>query len=587
MSKLITKPAYIEAVSLKKYKMAGAARPLMKLTGVDRINEICEQLDSPDERAFVDGFFSALDIQIEFDTRELRNVPSSGAFISIANHPFGILDGMILLKLLLDRRPDYKLGGNLLLQQIDPLQNFLLKPSSPSANELSFEHPDVTNQLRDHLVQGNGLGIFPSGVVSSFRPSQGGVVDPMWDRYAIKFIRHSKVPVVPIFVQGGNSAVFQLMSMFHPSLQKLAMPKETLRKQNSSIKVRIGKPISVEDLSSVKTNSRLSRYLRARTYSLGSALKVKPFFNNEQVTVSHNHIQDIAPAVDLAHIQKEIDHLRDSGSRYVQHQGFEGFIAEATQVPNLLQEIGRQREITFRAVGEGTNQASDLDEYDLYYYHLILWDNESKKVAGSYRLGKGDEIITKYGLRGFYTHSLFKIKRKFGNIMSKAVELGRSFIAQEYQRKRMPLFLLWRGINVFLERHPDMRYLVGPVSISNSYSRLSRSFIVAYIKQFYFDNKLSKLVKPRKKFRTKFAEREVASLMEGMTPDLHKADDVISSLEPSRFKMPVLIKKYIHQNARIIAFNVDPNFNDALDGFMILDLDNLPQATLDGLSRLQ
>jgi putative hemolysin len=254
-------------------------------------------------------------------------------------------------------------------------------------------------------------------------------------------------------------------------------------------------------------------------------------------------------------------------------------------IPQTLREIGRLREVTFRAVGEGTNKSIDLDEYDLYYDHLILWDRVAQKIAGAYRVGNGAHIIERYGAQGFYTSSLFKMGKELHPMLSQSLELGRSFIIEEYQRHRLSLFLLWKGILFYMMSKPHFRFIIGPVSISNNYQEVSKELIIQFIEKHYFDHNFAQFVKPRRAFKAKPHDLDTAALIEATQADLKKMDKVISDIEPSSFTMPVLLKKYLQQNAKIIAFNCDPKFNNALDGLMYLDLQNLPEDTVETLKR--
>ena len=252
-------------------------------------------------------------------------------------------------------------------------------------------------------------------------------------------------------------------------------------------------------------------------------------------------------------------------------------------MPVTLNEIGRLREITFREVGEGTNNSIDVDEYDLYYHQLIIWDKENKRIVGAYRLGKGKEIIEQYGIKGFYIESLFKIKKGFEYVLNESIELGRSFIVKEYQREPMALFLLWKGILYFLLKNPDYRYLIGPVS--NKYSTLSKVLIVEFIKANFFNNELARYIEPRTRFKVLFnqdIDKEV--MLEYTESDIKKFDKFIKEVEPY-YTMPVLLKKYLQQNAKIIGFNVDPAFNNCLDGLIILDLFDVPMETIESLTK--
>jgi hypothetical protein len=250
----------------------------------------------------------------------------------------------------------------------------------------------------------------------------------------------------------------------------------------------------------------------------------------------------------------------------------------------VIREIGRLRELTFREIGEGTNKSVDLDEYDIYYNHLFIWDTEAKVIVGAYRIGLGDEIFYSLGKKGFYVAELFKIKEQFTPVLKKSLELGRSFIRKEYQQKPLPLFLLWKGILKYLIDNPRYRYLIGPVSISNTFSKFSKSLIVDYINRNHFDDELAQYVRPRKKFKVDFSSVDTDLLMSG--EDSFKGlDNLISEVETRSMKVPVLLRQYIALNAKIICFNIDPKFADCLDGFLVLDLKKVPQDILEKLGK--
>jgi len=286
-------------------------------------------------------------------------------------------------------------------------------------------------------------------------------------------------------------------------------------------------------------------------------------------------------------ISKELQILevkRLKPESFILEQGdFRVYIGHSKELENILQEIGRLREITFRAVGEGSNEAIDIDEYDLYYRHLFIWDHKNEQIAGAYRIGKGDEIMKEHGKKGFYTQSLFRYKDEFVPILEQTVELGRSFVAKDYQTKPLPLFLLWRGILHFLLQNEQYRYIIGPVTISNQYSGIAKWMIIEFIKRNFYNAELAEMVKPRTEFEVKNKDRDEKLLDALNFTDLGKLDKLISEIEPSESKVPVLLKKYLKQNAKIIAFNIDPKFNNALDGLMILDMNDLPQGTIDKL----
>ena len=277
---------------------------------------------------------------------------------------------------------------------------------------------------------------------------------------------------------------------------------------------------------------------------------------------------------------REIEKLRENDSRLLESKNYEVFFASAKEIPNLLQEIGRLREITFREVGEGTNKPTDLDKFDKYYHHLLLWDREANKLVGAYRMGLGKEIYKKYGIAGFYIHTLFRFEPELYSMMENTIEMGRAFIIKEYQQKPMPLFLLWKGIVHVTLRYPEHKYLMGGVSISNQFSEFSKSLMIEFMKSHYYDPYIAQYIFPKKEFKVKLKDDDKDFVFDATKADMQKFDKIIDEIEPGALRIPVLIKKYVKQNARLVAFNVDPKFNNAIDGLMYIRVADLPESTV-------
>jgi putative hemolysin len=238
-------------------------------------------------------------------------------------------------------------------------------------------------------------------------------------------------------------------------------------------------------------------------------------------------------------------------------------------------ELGRKREETFRLVGEGTNKELDLDPFDVYYNHLIIWDSNENELVGSYRIGKGDEIIERFGMEGFYLSTLFTLNKKLTLTLRKSIELGRSFIAEPYQRKPTTLLLLWKGIHLFMEQNPTYNFLIGPVSISNNYSKNSKKSIISFSEMYLHENSIKKFIKPKNKFKSNsFSYEKVDKLVQRTHGDIDKLDQLIQESDNGK-KLPILLKKYIGLNAKIVAFNVDKKFNNCLDGFLFLEFNKI------------
>jgi putative hemolysin len=360
--------------------------------------------------------------------------------------------------------------------------------------------------------------------------------------------------VVPAFTLGANSMLFQFAGMLHPKLRTALLPHEYLNKKERPVEIRIGGVIPAARVADASSDEALMRYLRWRTYLLA----YKPRLRRTR--------RPAAAAGARPNISGEVEAL--GPDRCLAKAGdLEVYCAQAREIPRLLDEIGDLREITFRAVGEGTGRSRDLDEFDSFYLHLFSWDTKRKEVAGAYRLGLTDEILRARGIRGLYTSTQFRYGQDFVREIQPAIELGRSFIRQEYQRSFSSLLLLWKGIGRFIVDQPRYRFLFGPVSISNDYSQLSRKLLTEYLERNLLDERLSRMVKPRKPFRKFLVPKEAA-----WSADLEEFSEIIADLEPDGKGVPVLLRQYLKLGGKILGFNVDPKFSQTLDGLIVVDL---------------
>ena len=581
--KVITTEEFAKATKLDKLKMPGLAALLMELMKINQVNDLFAQAQPKQGPEFVDAILEGCGIDIEFDEKELKNIPTEGSFVAIANHPYGGIEGMVLLKILCMVRPDAKLMANFLLKKIPNLSDYFIAVN-PFEN---VEHSSSISGLKttlELLSKGTPIGIFPAGEVSTFKVDKKEITDRMWHPVVGKIIAKAKVPVVPIYFHGNNGLLFNFLSLIHPALRTAKLPSELFNKNGHTIKLRIGKPINIEDIPEYHNNTKLLNFLRARTYALGTGLEEeKKIFNPRNLFKIKKEPQDIVPEISADILEKEIAPLRDDYKVWTE-KNYEVFITPTSLIPNVIREIGRLREVTFREIGEGTNKATDLDEYDIYYHHLFIWDVQAKMIVGAYRIGLGDEIFYSIGKKGFYISELFKIKSQFTPVLKRSIELGRSWIRKEYQQKPLPLFLLWKGILKYLMENPRYRYLIGPVSISNTFSKFSKSLIVDYINRNHFDEEMAQFVKPRKKFKVDFSSIDTDLLMTG--DDTFKGlDNLIAEVDTHNMKVPVLLRQYIALNAKIISFNIDPKFADCLDGFLVLDLEKVPRDILEKLGK--
>jgi putative hemolysin len=578
---LVTAKEVAKAINTDKYGIFGTFSGwlLMKVLKISTLNEVYNRNKHLEDLDFLNAILDDLEIKFEIPEEDLKRLPKDGAYITISNHPLGGIDGILLLKLMLEREPNFKIIANFLLHRIVPLKKYIM-PVNPFENHKDAKSSvlGIKETLR-HLSDGKPLGMFPAGEVSTYKEGKL-MVDKTWEEGAIKVIRKAQVPVVPIYFHAKNSQLFYFLSKINDTLRTAKLPSELFSQKDRVIKVRIGKPISVNEQNEHTTLEDYSEFLRKKTYMLANPFeKETPFLPTPNLKLPKNP-KTIVTGASQDNMNQEVNALRNTDCRLLQSKNYEVFFAEASKIPNILHEIGRLREITFREVGEGTNESIDLDKYDQYYHHMFLWDDEAKKIAGAYRMGLGSEIFPKYGIEGFYLNELFRFERELHDMMSKSIEMGRAFIVKEYQQKPMPLFLLWKGIVHTTLRYPEHKFLLGGVSISNQFSDFSKSLMIEFMKSNYYDPYVAQYIHPKKEYKVKLKDADKDFIFDEAESDLNKFDKIIDELEPGSLRLPVLIKKYIKQNARVVAFNVDPLFNNAVDGLMYIRIADIPESTM-------
>ena len=552
----------------------------LKLTGLSNMNQFYKKHKDLSGTEFCDKVLSSYDIEFDIPEEDLKRLPKDGAFITISNHPLGGIDGILLLKLLVSHRSDFKIMANFLLQKLDPLAPYIL-PVNP------FEdRKDIKSSLAGfrsaltHLKEGKPLGIFPAGEVSTKK--EGKIyVDKKWEDSALKLIKKANVPVVPVYFHAKNSRLFYRMSKWSDVLRTAKLPSELISQWRRPIKVRIGQPISVKTQEEYSSLEDFSELLRKKTYMLSNTFEKERLLDGLPSSLKIPKApKEIASGGSQEVMVAEITALQKKECRLLQSKNYEVYLAVASDIPNILQEIGVQREITFREIGEGTNKAIDLDHFDYYYRHLFLWDTEKQLVVGAYRMGFGAEIFKEKGIDGFYLQDLFRFEPELYGMMQNSMELGRAYIIKQYQQKPMPLFLLWRGIVHTTLRYPEYKYLIGGVSISNQFSNFSKSLMIEFMKSNYWDPYVAQYVRPKKEFKVKLKDADKEFIFDETKADLNKFDKLINEVEPGNLRLPVLIKKYIKQNGKLVAFNVDPLFNNAVDGLLYIKIDELPESTV-------
>lgn len=581
---LVSAKEIARVIKLDKYGVLGTLTGwiLMKVLKISQLNKIYDRNKHLEDVTFLNAILNEFQIEFEIDPEELKRLPKQGPYITISNHPLGGIDGILLLKLMREHDPDFKIIANFLLHRIEPLKPYIMAVNPFENHKDSKSSVLGLKETLKHLKEGKPLGIFPAGEVSNFEEDDK-IVDKPWEEGALKLIKKAEVPVVPIYFHAKNSQLFYLLSKINPTLQTAKLPSELLTQKDRVIRVRIGKPIPVsEQIEHGSTIEELGKFLRKKTYLLANTTKEdkKVYIKIPSFKLPTPRPEEIERPVLQDLMIQEIEELRKGKDRLLQSKNYEVFLTESNKIPNILKEIGRLREITFRAVGEGTNKSIDLDQYDAYYHHMFLWDNDAKCIAGAYRMGLGNQIYKAHGIEGFYLTELFKMEPELYPMMEQSIEMGRAFIVGSYQQKPMPLFLLWKGIVHTTLRYPEHKYLIGGVSISNQFSDFSKSLMIEFMKSHFYDPYVAQYVQAKKEYKVKLKDADKDFVFNEAEADLNKFDRLIEEVEPGGLRLPVLIKKYIKQNARVVAFNVDPLFNNAIDGLMYIRIADLPESTV-------
>lgn len=555
---------------------------LYNLLGLNDLNALYLRNNQYDSPEFEGKLLEDLGVQYEVIEDDLKRIPKEGPFIVVANHPLGGLDGIIFLKILSELRPDFKIIANFLLHRIEPLKPRIF-PVNPfeTRQDMRSSLLGMKDAFR-HVKSGHPLGIFPAGEVSQ-RDEEKNIIDREWQLPVMKLIQKTKVPVIPMYFKARNSEWFYRLGSLHPDIQTSMIVRETLRPRIKPVKIRIGKPISPKSLEEYNDIEKFTEYIRKKTYVLDSTFD-QP--KSIQQTIAKNipsikaKAKKIIAETNVNLLEKDIQKLKDTDNHLFTNNNYECYFAPCDKIPNVMREIGRLREITFRAVGEGTHLEIDTDKYDKHFCHLILWDSDTQKIAGAYRMGMGKSIYEKYGIKGFYVSELFHFEPDIQPFFSRCIEMGRAFVVQEYQQKPWPLFLLWRGIAHVALRNPDHKYILGGVSISNQFSDFSKALMIEFMRSHYYDPYVAQYIRPRKAYKPKIKDQDKEFIFDAAKADLNKFDKLIEELEPNHLRLPVLIKKYIKQNAKVIGFNVDPKFNDAIDGLMYIRISDIPESTI-------
>ena len=540
---------------------------LKKLSGFESLNALYRVAHTDASRPPVEFADRALDVlgaSYEIDPKDLEKIPREGPCVVVANHPYGLLEGILLTALLSRLRPDFRFLANGLLASVPEIKDLVIPVDVfASGEKAAFTNRKPLADSVAWLRNGGMLVVFPAGIVSSWDWKQNSITDPPWNRAVARIASMTKSPVTPLFFAGRNSIPFQLMGLIHPMLRTMRLPAEFANKRGVRFEIRVGTTIKPKELTDHGGPDEQTAYLRSRTYLLG--------FRQKAVARQASAGLEIAPGVQPSELEAEITCL--PVEQLLERSGeYDVWVARTRQIPAVLTEIGRLRETTFRLAGEGTGRSTDLDSFDAYYDHIFVWQRVRRQLVGAYRLTRTTPVLEKLGIRGLYSSTLFRYRPDFFKRIGPAIELGRSFVRPEYQKEYSPLMLLWKGISKYAARNADHPVLFGAVSISNDYSAAARQLMVEYLERQTSNDPLRFLVRPRRPFRAPLLAGQELKNFARCAVSLEGLSLAVGEVEADGRGIPVLLRQYAKLGGRVLTFNVDHDFGGALDGLILTDL---------------
>lgn len=570
MRQVVTKSDIKQALGMKGFFGNCAAGLVYGVCGLGEINRLFDEAADYQGPAFADHLLENMGLTVDVAPEQLESIPKEGGFIVVSNHPFGGIEGVMLLSVVAKRRPDFKLMANFILSHIPNLKDCFFSVNPFEKNPEWKSSVGGIKGAIQHVAAGNGLGIFPAGEVSRYH-GHDYPEDLPWSNSIARIIKNAKVPVIPVFWDGQNSARFYRWDKINSMLGTARLTRELANKRDQHVILQIGRPILPAEVEAYEKPAELAAYLRSRSYALEANI------NNAQPKTINDKWEPVEPARDTQLLIQELEAIREKSFLF-SAANFECFLANYDDIPNLMHELGRLREEAFRYIGEGTGKSLDTDEFDRHYKHLILWDNKKQQIVGAYRLGFGNEIMRNKGIKGFYVSTLFKLDESFGETLKKTMELGRSFVTVEYQREVLSLVLLLRGLAVVVTRNPEIEHFIGPVSISSWYPKFYQSMIVKYVEEKHpVNGELAHVASPTTPFHPDFLKVDPNVLLRDYMDSVDKFDKFMFRLSNSAYRMPTLFKKYLKLNAKFLCFNVDPDFNDTLDALLFLTCTDFPE----------
>lgn len=501
---------------------------------------------------FIEQVLEHFHFGYQVSNRQRENIPVCGRVVLIANHPIGSLDGLALIKLVHEVRSDVRIVANELLAALNPLKPFLL----PVRNMGGRSRQSQIKPILEALSREQAVIIFPAGEVSRF--GFRGVRDGKWHKGFVKIAERARAPILPVRLNGRNSLAFCLASCIAKPLSTLMLVNEMFHQRDKQLEINIGRLIPYGSYGGLKISSgEKSRLLRKQVYRLGTMKK--PLFAGEAPIAAPERRTDLRRAVQQGEL---LGRTPDGKTIY---------LFDPDDSSPVMREIGRLREVAFRAVGEGTGRRRDLDRFDLFYRHLILWDEEDLEIAGAYRFADAAKIVAQQGIGDLYSASLFRLDQQECSFLRDGLELGRSFVQPRYWNRRS-LDYLWYGIGAFLARNSQYRYLFGPVSISDAMPPMARELLVYFYKLYFSDSGQASwsrnpfsFSQPLESLKREFSGTDYRA-------DFTRLKALMANLGTA---IPPLYKQYTELcepgGVVFLDFNVDHSFANCVDGLVIVD----------------
>ncbi|GAB4392485.1 MAG: GNAT family N-acetyltransferase [Gammaproteobacteria bacterium] len=532
---------------------------------------------------YLNNILAQTGCQVITSEQALDAIPLNGPTVVVANHPFGCLDGLLLAQLLLKKRPDVKLLTNQWLTWFQPLRHLFIGVDVFSTVQRG--HYTNLKQLRralEWLKQGGLLVVFPAGEVASWQRRLGCIVEPAWSSTVTKLIKLAQAQVVTAGISGQNSWLFHAAGLLHPRLRTLLLMRELRTKNQLKVNIDFSQPFSPSTLATFKDPKTTTALLRVSTECLLTNQQLKQSSSGAQTPITN--FTPVATAQPQFALIRDINALPSNALIYRSHH-FAVYLAQNKHIPHILHEIGRLREIAFRAEGMGSGHALDLDQYDEYYQHMFVWDEQQHCLVGAWRFGLADEIIEQHGTQGLYLHESHQLTAQFIEHVKHGIEIGRSFIRPEYQSHPLALSALWCGLGRFLANSAQYRYLFGLVSIRHDFNPVLIELMIRYLRQMSIDCTLRDNITAKIVYQTPLTMQRITHELDHLVQQLthHKQlAHMIKLLGHAQWRLPPLIKHYLNVNALPLTFSVDPEFANCVD---ILMLQDIPRGNFRTLSR--